>query len=127
MQRALEGFEPYQLQNQAKACTTTSLNLVWNRLLIIDFNNYFLYFYPKMFAKDFSSIWTGLIANCMKPKPVTLHHSVMFKKRMLIIDLIIVSFIFTPKWLQRALAGFEPHQLLTLPKACTTTSLHHLW
>ena len=63
LQRTLEGFEPDQLLNQAKVCTTALLNLVCKKLLIIDFNNYFLYFYPKMFAKDLNSIWTRPIAN----------------------------------------------------------------
>ena len=63
LQRILAAFEPDQLLIQAKACTTTSLNLVCKKVLIIDFNTYFLYFYQKMFAKDLSSIWTRPIAN----------------------------------------------------------------
>ena len=63
LQRTSAGFEPDQLQIQAKACTTTSLNHVWKKVLVIDFNNYFLYFYPKMIAKGLSRIWAWPIAN----------------------------------------------------------------
>ena len=37
----------------------------------------------------------------------------------------IIFFIFTPKWLKRTLAGYEPDQLLIQAKACNTTSLNH--
>ena len=63
LQRTLEGFEPDQLLNQAKVCTTALLNHVWRKVLIIELNDYFLYFYPKMIAKDFSRIWTRPIPN----------------------------------------------------------------